>query len=100
MKAPDNVHVVGWNASSTTQAKFLVALIKDKGAPVLVPSRLTVGWTKGGELIRFKAKVDRDRSPATLGVVRCRAVPLGSVADKCVSAVAKPHADRPNLSGS
>ena len=33
----DDVHVVGRNASSTKAAKFLVFLIKDKGAPVLVP---------------------------------------------------------------
>ncbi len=33
----DDVHVVGRNASSTKPAKFLVFLIKDKGAPVLVP---------------------------------------------------------------
>ena len=36
-EGPDDVHVVGRNASSTKPAKFLVALIKDKGAPVLVP---------------------------------------------------------------
>src|SRR5215468_8839659 len=34
---PDDVHIVGRNASSTKPAKFLVVLIKDKGAPVLVP---------------------------------------------------------------
>ena len=34
----DDVHVVGRNASSTKPAKFLVVLIKDKGAPVLVPA--------------------------------------------------------------
>jgi quercetin dioxygenase-like cupin family protein len=33
----DDVHVVGRNASSTKPAKFVVFLIKDKGAPVLVP---------------------------------------------------------------
>lgn len=36
-EAPDHVHVVGRNASSTKPAKFLVFLVKDKGAPVLVP---------------------------------------------------------------
>ena len=35
----DDVHVVGRNASSTKPAKFLVFLIKDKGAPVLVPTK-------------------------------------------------------------
>jgi quercetin dioxygenase-like cupin family protein len=37
-EGPDDVHVVGRNASSTKPAKFLVILIKDKGAPVLVPA--------------------------------------------------------------
>jgi quercetin dioxygenase-like cupin family protein len=36
-EAPDDVHVVGRNASSTKPAKFLVFLVKDQGAPVLVP---------------------------------------------------------------
>src|SRR6266849_4013483 len=35
----DDVHVVGRNASSTKPAKFLVLLIKKKGAPVLVPAQ-------------------------------------------------------------
>ena len=37
-EGPDDVHVVGRNASSTEPAKFLVFLIKDKGAPALVPA--------------------------------------------------------------
>ena len=36
-EGPDDVHVVDRNASSTKPAKFLVILIKNKGAPVLVP---------------------------------------------------------------
>jgi quercetin dioxygenase-like cupin family protein len=36
-EGPDDVHVVGRNASSTKPAAFLVVLVKDKGAPVLVP---------------------------------------------------------------
>lgn len=36
-EAPDDIHVVGRNASSTRPAKFLVFFIKGKGAPVLVP---------------------------------------------------------------
>jgi quercetin dioxygenase-like cupin family protein len=36
-EGPDDIHVVGRNASATEPAKFLVLLIKDKGAPVLVP---------------------------------------------------------------
>jgi quercetin dioxygenase-like cupin family protein len=33
----DDVHVVGRNASQTAPAKFLVFLVKDKGAPILTP---------------------------------------------------------------
>jgi hypothetical protein len=33
----DDLHIVGRNASRTKAAKFLVFLIKDKGAPALVP---------------------------------------------------------------
>ena len=33
----NDVHIVGRNASNTKPAKFLVFLVKDKGAPVLVP---------------------------------------------------------------
>ena len=36
-EGPDDVHVVGRNASSTQPAKLLVFMVKDKGAPVLVP---------------------------------------------------------------
>jgi quercetin dioxygenase-like cupin family protein len=36
-EGPDDLHVVGRNASSTKPAKFLVVLIKEQGAPVLVP---------------------------------------------------------------
>ncbi|WP_369804620.1 cupin domain-containing protein [Cupriavidus sp. YR651] len=36
-EGPDDVHVVGRNASKTKPAKFLVLLLKDKDAPVLVP---------------------------------------------------------------
>ena len=35
-EGPNDVHVVGRNASRTKPAKFLVFLVKDKGAPVLV----------------------------------------------------------------
>src|SRR5262245_7945725 len=37
-EGPADVHVVGRNASSTKPAKFLVFLVKEKGAPVLVPA--------------------------------------------------------------
>ena len=33
----NDVHIVGRNASKTQPAKFLVFLVKDKNAPVLVP---------------------------------------------------------------
>jgi quercetin dioxygenase-like cupin family protein len=33
----DDVHLVGRNASTTKPARFLVFLVKNKGAPVLVP---------------------------------------------------------------
>jgi quercetin dioxygenase-like cupin family protein len=38
-EGPDDVHVVGRNASNTKPAKFLVFLVKNKGAPVLVPAK-------------------------------------------------------------
>lgn len=37
-EGPDDVHVVGKNASKTVPAKFVVFLVKDKGAPILVPT--------------------------------------------------------------
>jgi quercetin dioxygenase-like cupin family protein len=36
-EGPNDVHIVGRNASSTQPAKFLVFLVKPQGAPVLVP---------------------------------------------------------------
>ena len=36
-EGPDDVHVVGRSASTTRPAKMLVILVKDKGAPILVP---------------------------------------------------------------
>src|SRR5690349_22183448 len=38
-EGPDDVHVVGRNASQTKPAKFVVFLMKDKGAPILVPAK-------------------------------------------------------------
>ena len=38
-EGPNDLHLVGRNASSTKPAKFLVFLIKNKGAPVLVPAK-------------------------------------------------------------
>jgi quercetin dioxygenase-like cupin family protein len=34
---PRGIHLVGRNASDTKPAKFLVFLVKDKDAPILVP---------------------------------------------------------------
>jgi quercetin dioxygenase-like cupin family protein len=36
-EGPDDVHLVDRNASSTKPAKFVVFMIKDKGAPALLP---------------------------------------------------------------
>jgi len=36
-EGPDDIHVVGRNASSSQPAKFVVVLVKKKGAPALVP---------------------------------------------------------------
>src|SRR5262245_59602283 len=36
-EGPNDVHVVGRNASSTAPARFVVVLLKAKGAPILVP---------------------------------------------------------------
>ena|ERR1041385_2256672 len=38
-EGPDDVHVVGRNASKTKPAKFVVFFVKDKGAPLLVPAK-------------------------------------------------------------
>jgi quercetin dioxygenase-like cupin family protein len=38
-EGPDEVHVVGRNASQTKPAKFVVFFVKDKGAPILVPAK-------------------------------------------------------------
>jgi hypothetical protein len=36
-EGPNDVHTVGRNTSKTMPAKFLVFLLKNKGAPVLIP---------------------------------------------------------------
>jgi quercetin dioxygenase-like cupin family protein len=38
-ESPDDVHVVGRNASTTKPAKFVVFLVKNKDAPTLVPEK-------------------------------------------------------------
>jgi quercetin dioxygenase-like cupin family protein len=36
-EGPDDIHVVGRNASQTQPAKFVVFFVKDKGASVVIP---------------------------------------------------------------
>jgi quercetin dioxygenase-like cupin family protein len=38
-EGPQDVHVVGRNASKTKPAKFLVFFVKDKGVPPLIPAK-------------------------------------------------------------
>ena len=38
-EGPDDVHIVGRNASKTKPTKFVVSLVKNKGAPLLVPAK-------------------------------------------------------------
>ena len=38
-EGPNDVHTVGRNASTTKPAKFVVVLLKEKGAPILVPAK-------------------------------------------------------------
>jgi hypothetical protein len=38
-EGPQDVHVVGRNASTTQPAKFVVFFVKEKGAPILVPEK-------------------------------------------------------------
>jgi quercetin dioxygenase-like cupin family protein len=37
-EGPSDVHIVGRNASQTKPAKFLVFMVKQKGAPIFVPA--------------------------------------------------------------
>ena len=36
-EGPDDVHVISRNASTSLPAKYLVFMVKDKGAPILTP---------------------------------------------------------------
>jgi quercetin dioxygenase-like cupin family protein len=38
-EGPNDIHTVGRNASQTQSAKFIVPLLKNKGAPVLAPKK-------------------------------------------------------------
>ena len=37
-ESPSDIHIVSQNASSTKPAKFLVFLVKQKGAPLVIPA--------------------------------------------------------------
>ena len=47
-EAPDDVHLVSRNASSTKPARFVVFLVKDKNAPVLIPVETATQRHKSG----------------------------------------------------
>ena len=52
-EGPDDVHVVGRNASKTRPAKFLVVLVKDKGTPTLASAgEVTDGMAYGRNTCR------------------------------------------------
>ncbi|MGE5114754.1 MAG: cupin domain-containing protein [Acidobacteriaceae bacterium] len=38
-EGPDDIHLIGRNASKTKPAKFVVFFVKTKGAPILVPAK-------------------------------------------------------------
>jgi len=38
-EGPDDVHVISRNASNGKPAKFVVFIVKDKGAPIVVPAK-------------------------------------------------------------
>ena len=38
-EGPDDVHLIGRNASKTKPAKFVAFFVKTKGAPILVPAK-------------------------------------------------------------
>jgi quercetin dioxygenase-like cupin family protein len=38
-EGPEDIHLVGRNASNTEPAKFLVFFVKEKGAPILIPTK-------------------------------------------------------------
>jgi quercetin dioxygenase-like cupin family protein len=51
---PNDVHLVGRNASDTIPAKFLVFLVKEKGAPILVPVKNEDGKPQENKLSHAK----------------------------------------------
>ena len=56
-EGPNDIHTVGRNASSTKPAKFIVFLVKDKGAPVLVPVNPTAAGVSASPKLNSGAKV-------------------------------------------
>jgi quercetin dioxygenase-like cupin family protein len=44
-EGPNDIHTVGRNASKTKPAKFIVFLVKNKGAPVLIPVSPTAAYS-------------------------------------------------------
>ena len=46
-EGPNDIHTVGRNASTTKPAKFIVVLLKDKGAPVVLPVNPTSASVSG-----------------------------------------------------
>ena len=53
-EGPNDIHTVGRNASSTKPAKFIVFLVKDKGAPVLLPVNLMAAGVSASPKFRRK----------------------------------------------
>ena len=51
---PQGVHLVGRNASETEPAKFVVVLVKNKGAPILTPVRRRGATVSGDEARRTR----------------------------------------------
>ncbi len=63
-EGPDDVHLVGRNASKTKPARFVVFLVKNKGARILVPAKLRppIASSSGrrGEKIQMSAITVKD----------------------------------------
>src|ERR1700748_2954705 len=70
-EGPDDVHVVDRNASSTQPAKFLVLLIKDKGAPALVPSQRRLDKVHEERSGRRHPSSQDNQGPAPM-TIRCQ----------------------------
>src|SRR4030095_6961408 len=65
-EGPDDVHVVDKNASGTSPAKFLVVLIKDKGAPALVPVELLLdGKSRSSLFVEYRCHLGSTNASET-----------------------------------